>query len=36
VVKGGDDNKWKVTKAGTYKIVINFTTKKINVTYVGA
>lgn len=36
VVKGGDDNKWKVTKAGTYKIVINFSAKKINVTYMGA
>ena len=36
VVKGGDDHKWKVTQAGTYKITINFSTKKINVTYIGA
>ena len=33
---GGTDNKWKVTQAGTYKITINFSTKKINVTYIGA
>ena len=32
VVKGGADHKWKVTQAGTYKITINFSTKKINVT----
>lgn len=36
VVKGGDDNKWKVTTAGTYKITINFSTRKINISYVGA
>ena len=36
VVKGGADHKWKVTQAGTYKITINFSTKKINVTYIGA
>lgn len=36
VVKGGDDNKWKVTTAGTYKITINFSTRVINITYLGA
>ena len=36
IVKGGADHKWKVTQAGTYKITINFSTKKINVTYIGA
>ncbi len=36
VVKGGDDNKWKVTTPGTYKITINFSTKKITIIYVKA
>ena len=36
VVKGGDDNKWKVTAAGTYKITVNFSTKKITITRITA
>lgn len=36
VVKGGDDNKWRVTTAGTYKITVNFSAKTISVSYVGA
>lgn len=36
IVKGGDDNKWKVTASGTYKIHINFSTKQINIVFVGA
>ena len=36
VVKGGDDKKWKVTTAGTYKITINFSARVINITYLGA
>lgn len=33
IVKGGDDNKWKVTEAGNYKVTVNFTTKKITITH---
>lgn len=36
VVKGGDDNKWKVTVSGSYKVSINFSTKKMKVVNIGA
>ena len=32
MVVGGDDNKWKVTEAGTYTIVFDLTKHEIKVT----
>ena len=33
MVKGGEDNKWKVTEAGVYKLVFDLTNKKITVAH---